>query len=155
MRSFLSSTFLLMPCRQASRLSAGSRSSVSRSPAKALMSAVVGEEAFLDQPRADAAHDRRDLAQRIFRMILHAPGDRAVGADFRALHVRHRIGGEHGGARRQRLDLVEMHGRRVEHVELADIHRMLAAGFGQPDAAAEADLAALRIFAARCRRPPR
>ena len=107
----------------------------------------VGEEAFLDQPRADAAHDRRDFAQRIFRMILHRPGHRAVGADFRALHVRHRIGGEHGGARRQRLDLVEMHGRRVEHVELADIHRMLAAGFGEPDAAAEADLAAFRIFA--------
>ena len=80
-------------------------------------------------------------------MILHGPGDRAIGADFGALHVRHRIGGEHGGARRQRLDLVEMNGRRVEHVELADIHRMLAAGFGQPDAAAEADLAALRILA--------
>ena len=47
----------------------------------------------------------------------------------------------------QRLDLVEMHGRRVEHVGLADIHRMLAAGFGQPDAAAEADLAALRVVA--------
>ena len=80
-------------------------------------------------------------------MILHRPGDRAVGADFDALHVRHRVGGEHGRARRQRLDLVEMHGRRVEHVELADIHRMLAPGFGQADAAAEADLAALRILA--------
>src|SRR5450759_3723222 len=80
-------------------------------------------------------------------MILHRQGHRTVGADFYALHVRHRIGGEHGGARRQRFDFIEMHGRRVEHVELADIHRMLAAGFGEPDAAAEADLAAFRIFA--------
>ena len=80
-------------------------------------------------------------------MILHAPGDRAVAADLGALHVGHLVGGEHGGAGRQRLDLVEMHGRRVEHLVLADVHRMLAAGLGQPDGAAEADLAALGILA--------
>ena len=40
-----------------------------------------------------------------------------------------------------------MHRRRVEDLGLAGIHRMLAAGFGQADAAAKADLAAFRILA--------
>ena len=33
-------------------------------------------------------------------MVLHAPGDRAVDADFGALHIRDLIGGEDGRARR-------------------------------------------------------
>src|SRR4051812_39600985 len=39
-----------------------------------------------------------------------------------------------------------MDGRRIEDIELADIHRVLAPGFREPDAAAKADLAAVRIF---------
>src|SRR5688500_13746930 len=54
----------------------------------------VEEEALVDQPRPDAARDRCDLVKRIFRMILHAPGGRAVAADLGALHGGDLVGGE-------------------------------------------------------------
>ena len=53
---------------------------------------------------------------------------------------------------RQRLDLVEMHGRRVEHVVLADVHRMLAAGLGQRDARGRSRSRGPWGSCARCRR---
>ena len=74
-RSFFSSTFLLIPCRHDSRLHSGSRSSVSRSSEKTFISVYIFEETFLDQPVADAPDDGGDFAQRIFRMILHGPSD--------------------------------------------------------------------------------
>ena len=52
-------------------------------------------------------------------MILHAPGDRAVDRDLGRLHVGMRVRRQHGGAGRQRLDLVEMHRDGVEHGALA------------------------------------
>ena len=48
----------------------------------------------VDQAGTNATDDRCDLAQWIFRVVLHPPGGRAVDANFRTLVVRrdHRIG---------------------------------------------------------------
>ena len=48
---------------------------------------LVGEEAFADQPPPVAAHDRRHVGEREFRVILHAPRDRAVDLDLGRLHA--------------------------------------------------------------------
>src|SRR5262249_25644207 len=79
-------------------------------------------------------------------MILHSPGDRTIGADFGALNVGYCIGGEHRGAWRECLDLIEVHSRGVEYVKLASIHGMFAARFGQSYAAPETDFTSFRIF---------
>src|SRR6476619_1027067 len=79
-------------------------------------------------------------------MVLNAPGDRTVGANFGALHIGNCIGGKHCGAWREGFDLVEMHGRSIKDVELAGIQRMFAARLGEPDAAAKADLTALGVL---------
>ena len=76
---------------------------------------LIGEEALADQPRPVAAHDRRHVGERKFRMILHAPRDRAVNVDLGRLYIRMRIHRQHRGAGRQRLDVVEMHRDGVEH----------------------------------------
>src|SRR6476660_2644498 len=49
---------------------------------KCLDIAFVGKKTFLDEAHADAPHDRGNLPQWIFRVILYGPGDRTVGADF-------------------------------------------------------------------------
>ena len=144
-RSPLSSTAPSMPWRQASGLLSGSRSSTIKLAGVAQQVLFRGEEPFLHQPHAGAAHDRRELAQRIFRMILHAPGDGAVVADLRRLHAGHGVERQHGGVGRQRLDLVEMDRHGLEAVGLAVVHRVLAAGRREPDGTAEPDLAPLGV----------
>ena len=126
---------------------AGSASSTSRSPAKVLMSASSRKKPSLISRlpirRTMVATSRSGYSGWYCTPHAIAPLQRisALCTSDTALV------GEHRHARRQRLDLVEMHGRRVEDVVLAVVHRMLAAGFGELDAAAEADLAALRILA--------
>ena len=78
-------------------------------------------------------------------MILHRPGDRAVGLDLGGLHGGLRIRCQHRRPRRERLNLVEVYRQGIEYRSLALVHRVLAPGRGQRDAAPDPDFATRRI----------
>ena len=108
---------------------------------------MIVEEFLFDQALAVTAKARGDIGQRIFGMILYAPGGAAIDLHLRRLHAGDGIHRQHVLVRGQRLDLIEMDRHGVEDFVLAGEDRMPASRARQADAAAEADLAAFRIAA--------